>query len=752
MQMRTRSRGLRAVLLTLVGSFVASATAIPRVFSTYLKERSSITQIAIDATGNLYVLGYVEESPVPSHGIDLFIAKLDPNATTVEYFVYLGGASTDVGEALAVDAAGNAYIAGITTSSDFPTLPKAAVPMPSTPGAALPFVAKLDPGGSLIYSTLFAGPAVAVPSAMVVDPAGEAILTGYTSDKTFPTTGSYGSLASGPQPFITKLTANGSTILFSLIGVGGTSIGLDSLNNIFVAGTTPALSYPTTAGAFQTTFVPSPVCTVPPCQIEFPAGEQYITKVAPDGGKLVYSTFVTGSNGSTNGGIVVDSAGDAFVTGTTASGDYPYTVASSSAGRPDTFVTKLDPSGSKVLLSVREGGSAIALQVDGNIAITGNHVMIAPPQLPGPGQGVATPPPPEASGTPDQCLSNGSTILSSAYAMLLDGRDGSLLGSAVMGGTEFSNVVLALGPQGRIYLAGNTAMPDVPLTPGVPYSPAASERTTSGVFVTAFDPFLPSPTAQLSCAVDPATMAIVGPVAPGQVLSLFGTNMGPAMPLTGLKSSARTVPVSLGGVKISFDGTLAPLLYVSANQINLQVPFEIMNSSSTLMQVQLNGAVVATRLFAVTPRNPSLFITPGTQLQQCAHTGSSDLFIVVATLANGSAASCANLPAPGSEVAVFVNGLGVDALNQVTGSISMSKPPPIGVPFDVESASGSLQGDALTDMPNAISGLGRVTLRVPSPAPTLVDLSIRINGEDASPFTYHLGYFLQMPAVLWINP
>lgn len=491
MQMRTRLCGPCAVFLMLIGKFVVSGATIPRVFSTYLKERSSITQIAVDATGNLYVLGYVEESPIPSHGVDLFIAKLDPNATTVEYFVYLGGTSTDVGEALAVDAAGNAYIAGTTASSDFPTLPKTTVLVPSAPGATLPFVAKLDPGGNVLYSTLFAGSAVAVPTAMVVDPAGEPILTGYTSDKTFPTTGSYGSLASGPEPFITKLATNGSTILFSLIGVGGTSVGLDSLNNVFVSGTTPALDYPTTAGAFQTTFVPSQVCTVPPCQIEFPAGEQYVTKVAPDGGKLVYSTFVTGSNGSTNGGLVVDSAGDAFVTGTTASGDYPYTVASSSAGRPDTFVTKLDPSGSRVLLSAREGGSAIALQVDGNIIITGNYVMIAPPQLPGPGQGVANPPPPEASGAPDQCLSNGSTILSSAYAMLVNGRDGSLLGSAVMGGTEFSDVVLALGPQGRIYLAGNTAMPDVPLTPEVPYSPAASERKASGVFITAFDPSLP---------------------------------------------------------------------------------------------------------------------------------------------------------------------------------------------------------------------------------------------------------------------
>ena len=749
MQMRTMLCGMIAAFLMLVGRFDLSAESVPRAFSTYLKKGSSIAQIAVDAKGNLYILG-VEESPSPSHGIDLFVAKLDSNATTILYFVYIGGSSADLGNALAVDATGNVYIAGTTFSSDFPTLPKTPVPAPSTPNAGLPFIAKLDPNGNLLYSTLFAGSAVAFPNAIAVDPAGEAIVTGLSSDKTFPVTASYGSPGSDSAPFIVKLSADGSKIVFSVIGVGGASIGLDSQNNVYVSGTTRSLNYPTTAGAFQTTFVPSSVCAFPPCQILVPAGEQYITKLAPDGGRLVYSTFLTGSNGSTNSGLVVDSAGDAFVTGTTASGDYPYTITSSSATRKDTFVSKLDPTGSRLLLSLQQGGSGIALDAQGNIIVAGGYAMIAGQFQPG--QGVPKPAPPDASGTPNQCFSNGSTILSSAFVARLSGQDGTLLASGIMGGAAFSGVVLALGPQGRIYIAGGTVLPDVPLTPGVPYSPAVSERTTAGVFLAAFDPSLPAPPAQVSCAVDPATTALVGPVAPGQLITLFGTNIGPTQPLTGLNRSIGTVPVSLGGVSISFDGTPAPLLYVSANQINLQVPFEVMHRSSTLMQAQFNGAVISTRLFAVTPRNPSLFVTPGTQIQQCGHNGSSTFFSVVAALADGSPASCGNLAGPGSEITVFVNGLGVDALNQVTGSFTVSSPASISVPFDVQNTPGSLQGDALTDMPNAISGLGQVSLRLPSPSPGEVQLSIRINGEDASPFAYRGGHLIQIPAVLWMIP
>jgi hypothetical protein len=81
------------------------AATMPRVFSTFLQGGSSITQIAVDPNGGLYVLGQMQESPIPSHGVDLFVAKLNLDATAVQYFVYLGGGSTDVGDALAVDAA-----------------------------------------------------------------------------------------------------------------------------------------------------------------------------------------------------------------------------------------------------------------------------------------------------------------------------------------------------------------------------------------------------------------------------------------------------------------------------------------------------------------------------------------------------------------------------------------------------------------------------------------------------------------------
>lgn len=725
------------------------AATMPRVFSTFLQGGSSITQIAVDHNGGLYVLGQTQGSPIPSHGVDLFVAKLNPDATAVQYFVYLGGGSTDVGDALAVDAAGNVYIAGTTDSPDFPTVPKVAIPSPSMPGGVLPFVSKLDPAGNIVYSVLFAGSSFAVPSGIAVDSFGEPIVTGYSSDGSFPADSSFGAGRSGSFPFTVKLSTSGTKSLFAVVGVGGSSIAVDPQNNVYVSGTTTSLGYPTTPGAFQTTFTPSSVCPIPPCQMQFPAGQQYVTKLAADGAKLLYSTFLTGSSGSTNSGLIVDAAGEAIVTGTTASSDYPYTTTPPLA-RKDTFLTKLDAAGSKILVSVQQGGTAVALDPQGNLVVAGIYSRVI--AQPAPGQGLPNPPPPDAGDTPNQCVANGSTILSSAYTFRIGGQDGGVLASAVFGGTEFSALTMAVGPQGRIYLGGNTAMPDVALTPGVPFSSAAAKRTSPGIFLAAYDSST-SPGPGVSCVVDPASTALVGPVAPGQLITLFGPGVGPAQPINGLNSGSGIVPVSLGGVAVSFDGTPAPLLYVSANQLNVQVPFEVMHSASTLMQLRLNGSLIASRLFAVAPRNPSLFMTPGDQLQQCGHTGSNSLFSIVAALPDGSAASCANPAPPGSSVSIFVNGLGVDASNQVTGNITGSFPGQVSVPFEVVTAAGSLEADALTDLPNAISGLGRLTFRLPNPAPKSVELSVQINGENASPFTVNrLTQLVQMLGVLWINP
>src|ERR1700728_3459120 len=130
-------------LLISIPFLVAAQTALAP-FSTFLKENSSIQQIATDPSGNIYVFGQVSESPTPGNGQDVFVAKLDPAASKFIYFVYLGGSSMETAAGLAVDAAGNAYIAGSTASLDFPTLPQTAGPPSSNPALPFPFVAKLN--------------------------------------------------------------------------------------------------------------------------------------------------------------------------------------------------------------------------------------------------------------------------------------------------------------------------------------------------------------------------------------------------------------------------------------------------------------------------------------------------------------------------------------------------------------------------------------------------------------------------------
>src|SRR5579863_4988874 len=341
---------LHALLLAACLGTPLLPAALPP-FSTFIKENSTIQQIATDPQGNIYLFGVVPDSPVPGNGQDVFIAKLNPAATEFTYFVYFGGSSTELAGGLAVDADGNAYISGSTASTDFPTLPPVAI-APATPLSALqplPFAAKLSASGDLVYATVFSNGITAHAQSIAVDAQGEAVVSGYTLASGFPTTaGAYSVGGSGLpkstyQPFVTKLDSTGTKLIFSLIGVGG-SLALDSANNIFMAGSTVSQSYPTTPGAFQTTFAPTYVCEFP-CQISFPANEQYVTKLSADGSRLIYSTFITGSGGSQNSGLAVDAAGDVWVTGTTASRDYPYTVKPSGSSRPDTFTTELDPSG-----------------------------------------------------------------------------------------------------------------------------------------------------------------------------------------------------------------------------------------------------------------------------------------------------------------------------------------------------------------------------------------------------------------------
>jgi hypothetical protein len=267
-----------AAPLLFAASLLGQVPAGLAPFSTFLKANSSIQQVATDAQGFIYVYGETALNPGAGYGQNVFVARLDPAATTLTYVVYLGESSTTYAGAMAVDAAGNAYITGYTEAPDFPTVPPA--PGPSSANAQVPFIAKVSINGAIVYSALFSNGVRAIPQSIAVDSAGDAIVSGSTSAQGFPVTaGAYNNTWTVGPPFVTKIDPTGTKIIFSAIGVGGSSIALDVLGNILIAGTTelslaPSSLYPTTPGAFQTIYKPYSFCSGVTCSFAYSVGQQ----------------------------------------------------------------------------------------------------------------------------------------------------------------------------------------------------------------------------------------------------------------------------------------------------------------------------------------------------------------------------------------------------------------------------------------------------------------------------------------------
>jgi hypothetical protein len=178
--------------------------------------------VAVDSAGDAYVTGWTGSSAFPTvapmqstlaGAKDAFAAKLNPAGNALIYSTYLGGSNTDSGNAIAVDAAGNAYIAGGTYSPNFPVI---SVYQNGIRGQQNAFVTKLSPSGSLIYSTYLGGNGSDSAAGIAVDAAGNAYITGGTTSTTFPTASPLQGLSGGNQDaFITKLGPSGNALIYS---------------------------------------------------------------------------------------------------------------------------------------------------------------------------------------------------------------------------------------------------------------------------------------------------------------------------------------------------------------------------------------------------------------------------------------------------------------------------------------------------------------------------------------------------------
>lgn len=425
-------------------------------YSTYIggNDYDSGFGVAVDASGNIFVAGTTSSTNFPTTNAfqsqnagfeDIFIAKFNPSGTSLIYSTYLGGHGDDNCENLALDSAGNAYLTGFTASSAFPT--KNAIQTKRTGGQNV-FLSKLDPSGNLLFSTYYGGSGIDQAYGLAVDSTG-IYLAGSTTSTNFPILNAFQShLASADDSFLAKLATDGSSVIYStyLGGVGGGSIAyaltVDSSQSPYVTGQTGSPSFPL-LNPFQS-------------QKKSPSGstDVYVTKFTSAGNVLVYSTYLGGSGTQSPAGIAVDGSGNAYVTGGTASNDFPTLnpLQPNSAGQYDAFVTKFNSSGGGLIYSTYIGGKAndtsIAIKVDssGNAYVAGYSLSTNFPTTSNAFQ-------PTSGGNWD------ATVLE------LNSAGSGFIYSSYLGGSGLDySTSIALDSLGNVYVTGGEASTNFPIT------------------------------------------------------------------------------------------------------------------------------------------------------------------------------------------------------------------------------------------------------------------------------------------------
>ena len=292
--------------------------------ATPLPANSIANAVQLDASGNLYLAGFffANSSDANAHA---FVAKLSPDASQILWWTPLAGSKDDRAQALALGTGNSVYVTGKTQSADFPTTPGAFDPASTTAGNT--FAAKLDAIGVVVYSTCIpatSGQAIAVDAAGDAFITGFL----HSGDALKATPGAVAgapnsSGVTSQSAFIVALDPAGSKAVLAIIGFGGTQIALDGNGNIYAAGFFSGPFAPTTAGAFQPA-VTARACYQSPVLV-LPCAHQHIAKIDPTGTRLIYATYLSGTWGATPTGLAVDRGGNAIIAGTTNSPDYPTT-------------------------------------------------------------------------------------------------------------------------------------------------------------------------------------------------------------------------------------------------------------------------------------------------------------------------------------------------------------------------------------------------------------------------------------------
>ncbi len=396
-----------------------SPTGSAVLYSTYLGGTAGDqgTGIAVDSSGDAFIAGTTASINFPTttgafqticgdcnpagDNQGAFITKLDPTGSSLVYSTYLSGSGGEYGGGIALDASGNAYMAGHTWSPDFPV----------TSGAFQSFcsgstyVAKLNATGSaLVYSTCLGNQLSFTPNPIAVDTLGNAYVAGsaFFDMGSIPTTpGAFQTTFPGGtwDGFVTKLNATGDALVYSTYLGGSTEdeilgLTIDTSGDAHVTGIAYSADFPVTSGAYDTT---CRACV-------YHSADGFVTELNPTGSGLIYSTYLGGSTFDQGNGLALDAAGNAYVTGLASSSDFPTTLgafqtacAPCGLGGSVAFLTEMNPQGSALVYSTflsgtptppgQEGvmaeGIGIVVDSAGNTYLTGPTFSNTFPTTPG---------------------------------------------------------------------------------------------------------------------------------------------------------------------------------------------------------------------------------------------------------------------------------------------------------------------------------------------------------------------------------
>jgi len=676
----------RIALFCGVASGVAAAPTQPLIdYVTYLGGSfpDTVVGIAVDSTGAAYVAGNTSSPDFPVTSTNLgvpttnncaFVTKFNPSGTAIDLSTCLANSKAT---AFALDASGNMYLA---------------IENLGNPWFTSYSVVKLDPAGqNILYST----PTNLLVESMALDAAGDIYVTGSAQPGLPTTAGVYQSQSPAgkcpaidngpPEPcstaFITKLSPAGTVVWSTYLGGTGPddahAIAVDDAGNVWVAGQTVSSNFPTTTNAVSHTF--GGEIDLGPLRF----GDAFVSKLDPTGSHLLYSTSLGGSQVDEAFGIAVDASGAAYVAGGTQSNNFHVTASAYQTTNPfynqnqmpnyggDGFVTKFDSSGDLVYSTLTGVMAGVPTPITVDAAGKAYVAMSS--------SAFSSTTQPTCAAPPNQDV----LVLNSA-------------GSALVATSPIPGAYLALDGKGGLYSAGVAyaiVFFSTPRAFQTQYGGGDSDAFAAKVdFSQPAGPDIASVLNAASLFPGYVTPFPTGAVAPGEIVTIFGTGFGSA-PAT-----------------VTFGISPAPVLYSSNCQINAVVSFGVNPGIDTLLTVQSNGSIGPT-LGPI--KLPVVVAAPGIFTANASGSGQA------AILNQDSTVNSASNPAPrGSIVSVFLTGTGALSPSIADGSLGPLVPP---FPVTVAGVSANIGGvnarvTFAGQAPGLIAGAAQVNIQIPQNA------------------------------------